>query len=210
VDKAITIERPVVEVYQFWRRFENLPRFMRHLESVTIQDELHSHWVAKSVGGKLLEWDSEIIEQRENQMISWRSAPAADVDNAGSVWFTAVPNGQGTLLRLEMKYVPPAGKTGALIAKAFGRDADTEIEEDLQRLKSLLETGRIPEEVETPRFKWASGAARKAAEMTAGCVRDNPWSVVGTAAVAGFALGLIIGYSRISETRRPMKRRARD
>ena len=83
VDKAITIQKPVSEVYSFWCRFENLPRFMRHLESVTVQDDLHSHWVAKTSGGKKLEWDAEIIEERQNQMISWRSLPGADVDNAG-------------------------------------------------------------------------------------------------------------------------------
>src|SRR6266853_706499 len=94
VDKAITIDRPISEVYSFWRRFENLPRFMRHIESVTVQDDLHSHWVFKTPGGKKLEWDSEIIERRENEMISWRSLPGADVDTADGYvhenpWITA-------------------------------------------------------------------------------------------------------------------------
>src|SRR5437870_147561 len=97
VDKAITIERPVAYVYSFWRHFQNLPNFMRHLKSVSVQDELHSHWMVKTVAGKVLEWDAEIIEQRENEMISWRSTPGADVDNAGSVWFTNLPGGSGTL-----------------------------------------------------------------------------------------------------------------
>src|SRR5882724_11612067 len=144
VDKAITIEKPVTEVYSFWRRFENLPRFMRHLESVTVQDDLHSHWAVKMFGGKKLEWDSEIIEQRENEMISWRSVPGADVDNAGSVWFTPIPGGKGTVVRVSLKYVPPAGKAGVLVAKLFSRDAASEIEEDLGRLKSFLETGEMP------------------------------------------------------------------
>src|SRR5690349_7802604 len=94
VDKTITIQRPPGEVYSFWRHLENLPRFMRHVQSVTANDPLHSHWAVKTVGGKVLEWDAEIIEQRDNEMISWRSAPGADVDNAGSVWFTAVPGGK--------------------------------------------------------------------------------------------------------------------
>jgi len=141
VDKAITIEKPISEVYSFWRRFENLPRFMRHLESVTVQDNLHSRWVVEAFGGKKLEWDAEIIEERNNEMISWRSLPGADVDNAGSVWFTPVPGGTGTVVRLEMKYVPPGGKTAVLISKLFGQDAESEIEEDLNRSKTLLETG---------------------------------------------------------------------
>src|SRR5689334_1322586 len=81
VDKAITIQRPVPEVYSFWRHLENLPRFMRHVQSVSVDDNLHSHWAVKTVGGKVLEWDAEIIEQRDNEMMSWRSAPGADVDN---------------------------------------------------------------------------------------------------------------------------------
>src|SRR5215831_7850001 len=97
-DNAATINRPVREVYSFWRKLENLPRFMRHLESVTVRDDLHSHWVVKTLGGKTLEWDAEIIEERENDMISWRSLPGADVDNAGSVWFTRVPAGKGTVV----------------------------------------------------------------------------------------------------------------
>src|SRR4051812_11578050 len=98
VDKAITINKPIGEVYAFWRRLDNLPRFMRHLQSVTVQDDMHSHWAVKAIAGKVLEWDAEIIEQRDNEMISWRSAPGADVDNAGSVWFTSVPGGEGTMV----------------------------------------------------------------------------------------------------------------
>jgi uncharacterized membrane protein len=146
VDKAITINCPVAMVYGFWSRLENLPRFMRHLESVIVQDEMHSHWVAKAMDGKTLEWDAELIEKRENEMISWRSGPGADVDNAGSVWFTPVPGGQGTLVRVELKYAPPGGKAAALVARIFGRDAEKEIEENLERLKVFLETGHLPTE----------------------------------------------------------------
>src|SRR5207237_8217414 len=142
-----------------------LPRFMRHLESVTVQDDLHSHWAARTLGEKVVEWDAEIIEQRENEMVSWRSVPGADVDNAGSVWFTRVPGGNATVVRVELKYLPPAGKTGAFIARLFGRDAASEIEEDLGRVKSLLETGRLPEQETTP------GWPRRAAEATGKAAR---------------------------------------
>src|SRR5579885_114497 len=144
VDKSIVIQRSAADVYRFWYHLENLPRFMHRLQSVTVQDSLHSHWVAQPIAGKKLEWDAEIIEQRENEMISWRSAPGADVDNAGSVWFTSLPGGQSTQVRVEMKYIPPGGIAGAVVAKATARDPGTELEEDLQRLKSLLETGPLP------------------------------------------------------------------
>ena len=139
VDQAITIRRPVSEVYAFWQRLENLPRFMRHVESVSVQDHVHSHWVVKTLGDKTVEWDAELIEEKPNEMISWRSLPGSEVDNAGSVWFTPLPAGKGTMVRVELKYVPPAGRLGVLAAKLFGRDAEAEIEEDLKRLKKLLE-----------------------------------------------------------------------
>jgi uncharacterized membrane protein len=199
VDKAITIEKPVSEVYSFWRRFENLPRFMRHLESVTVQDDLHSHWVVKTFGGKKLEWDSETIEQRDNEMISWRSLPGADVDNAGSVWFTPVPGGSGTVVRLEMKYVPPGGKTGAIVSKVFRQDADSEIEEDLNRLKTLLETGQLPEEQDDGLPQWRQKTVeftRKAAGAADGYVRGNPWITAAGVAVFCFTLGFLLGRQR--------------
>jgi uncharacterized membrane protein len=155
VDKVITIGRPVPVVYSFWRHPENLPRFMRHIQAVTVRDDLHSHWEVKTVGGKVVTWDAEIIEARENEMISWRSLPGAEVDNAGSVWFTPVPGGNGTVVRVSLKYVPPAGKAGILVAKLFGQDAEAEIDDDLHRLKDLLETEHFSSE--------PGGAERRAA-----------------------------------------------
>lgn len=203
VDKAITIAKPVSEVYAYWRRFENLSRFMRHVESVTVKDDLHSHWVVKALGGKKLEWDSEIIEQRENEMISWRSAPGADVDNAGSVWFTPVPGGTGTVVRVEMKYVPPGGKAGAFVSKLFRQDADAEIAEDLNRLKSLLETGQLPDDKDddyAPQWRERTVEfTRKAVDATDTYVRENPWIIAAGVAISCFTLGFLLG-------RRPKQR----
>jgi uncharacterized membrane protein len=199
VDKAITIAKPVSEVYSFWRRFENLPRFMRHLESVTVQDDLHSHWAIKTFGGKKLEWDSEIIEQRNNEMISWRSLPGADVDNAGSVWFTPVPAGTGTVVRLEMKYIPPGGKAAAFVSKLFRQDADSEIDEDLHRLKTLLETGQLPQEHDDAMPQWQQRTVeftRKAADTANEYIHENPWVIVAGMAVIGFTLGFLLGRRR--------------
>ena len=144
VERAITIGAPLQEVYAFWRRLENLPRFMPHLESVTQTDPKHSHWAVRGPRGKVVHWNAEVIEERENEMISWRSLPGADVDNAGSVWFTRAAGGRGTVIKVALKYEPPAGKLGATIAKIFGRDAVGELAKDLYRLKSLLETGEAP------------------------------------------------------------------
>lgn len=146
VGKIVTVNLPVEQVYAFWRNLENLPRFMRHLESVHDLGGGRSHWVVQGPGGKRVEWDAEIIEDKPNEMISWRSLSGADVDNAGSVWFQRAP-GMGTDIKVLMKYSPPAGKLGVVIAKMFGRDAEAELEEDLFILKALLETGRAPEKV---------------------------------------------------------------
>jgi uncharacterized membrane protein len=195
VDKAITIERPIEEVYTYWRELENLPRFMRHLESVTVHDELHSHWRVKAIAGKVVEWDAEIIEQRPNEMISWRSIPGADVDNAGSVWFTPVPGGYGTVVRVELRYVPPAGKAGAMVAKFFGRDADSEIGEDLNRLKVFLETGEMPEE-KTSWPRKTLQATGRAAKATDEYVHQNPWMLIASVGVVSLALGFVVARSR--------------
>jgi uncharacterized membrane protein len=199
VDKAVTIERPIAEVYNFWRHLENFPRFMRHVKEVTRQDDTHSHWAVRTVGGKVVEWDAEIIEQRENELISWRSTPGAEVDNAGSVQFTSVPGGLGTLVRVELKYVPPAGKTGVLIAKAFGRDAGAEIEEDLGRLKILLETGHLP----PPRakLKAASDKVQRSVKAINVWQHEHPVAALGICALAGFAAALLVAPALFGKQR---------
>lgn len=150
-DRAITIARPVEDVYAFWRKLDNLPRFMRHLESVTVKDELHSSWVAHLKGDKTVEWDAEIIEDRPNEVLSWRSMPDSQLENAGSVWFSPAPGGRGTVVRISIMYRPPAGKVGKALGKLLGRDAEEDIGEDLYNLKSLLETGEVPRTEGQPR-----------------------------------------------------------
>lgn len=149
--KTITINRPVAEVYSFWRDFNNLARFMQHVNSVTPRDEKISHWKISPTEKHSLEWDAELIEDRANELISWQSLPGADVDNAGSVWFRPAIGNRGTVVKVALKYAPPGGKPAAKIAKAFGKDGKGVIEDDLYRLKSLLETGEIPTVTGQPR-----------------------------------------------------------
>ena len=140
LEEFITINRSAGEVYSFWRRFENLPRFMVHLKSVTELGEGKSHWVMKTSKGKELEWDAQIIKERPGEMISWQSLEDADVDNAGSVWFTPVTGGDATIVRVQMKYSPPGGKIGAAIGKITGQAPEIELAEDLSRFKTLVES----------------------------------------------------------------------
>jgi uncharacterized membrane protein len=144
VDRAVTIARPREEVYRFWRDLANLPRFMKHLQSVTHTDAGRFHWVAKAPAGRTVEWDAEIINERENELISWRSLPGADVENAGSVRFSDAPGGRGTVVTVELQYNPPAGILGAFAAQLWGEEPGQQIQEDLHRFKQILEAGAIP------------------------------------------------------------------
>ena len=150
LQKTITVNRPVAEVFSFLRHLENFPKFMRHLESVHCNGGNISHWTAQ-IGGLKLEWDAEAIELRQNEIISWQSLPAAAVDNAGSIWFHPDADNRGTVMKVALKYAAPAGKAGAKVAKALGAEAKSAIEEDLDRFKSLMETGEIPKTNGQPR-----------------------------------------------------------
>jgi uncharacterized membrane protein len=137
------INRSPEEVYGFWRRLENLPRFMRHLESVQETGTGRSHWVAKAPAGSSVEWDAEITEDRPNELIAWRSLEGADVDNSGSVRFEPATGGRGTVVHVEMEYNPPGGVLGALVAKLFGEEPGQQAQESLRTLKQVMETGEI-------------------------------------------------------------------
>lgn len=141
VDESVTINRPIEELYRFWRNLENLPRFMRHLESVERVTDTLSRWRAYGPGGTVVEWSAEIINEVPNQVIGWRSIEGSDVTSAGSVNFDDAGAGRGTRVRVKLQYSPPGGRVGAALAKLVGRDAATEIRQDLQRFKQLVETG---------------------------------------------------------------------
>jgi uncharacterized membrane protein len=138
VDERIVLNRPRSEVYRFWRNLENLPRFMDHLESVTVLDEERSHWVAKGPAGSRVEWDAVIHNEIPNELIAWRSLEGSQVDNAGSVHFAPTETGD-TEVRAVLRYDPPAGKVGAVMARLFGDDPARQVAEDLRRLKQVVE-----------------------------------------------------------------------
>ncbi len=140
---AITINRPVDEVYAYWHNFEQLPTFMYHLESVTNTGAGHSHWKARAPMGRTVEWDAEIVKDDANQVIAWHSLPGADVDNTGSVRFQPAPADQGTEVIVEIDYSLPGGALGALAAKMFGEDPEQQIKDDLRRFKQIMETGEV-------------------------------------------------------------------
>lgn len=143
VEQSVSINRPVLEVYRFWRNFENLPRFMDHLEAVTVIDETRSHWVAKGPAGTKVEWDAVIHNEIEDELIAWRSLPGSEINNAGSVHFEPRTDGSGTEVRVVLSYEPPAGRLGAAVAKLLGEEPSRQVEEDLRRLKQVMDAGEV-------------------------------------------------------------------
>jgi uncharacterized membrane protein len=144
VEHAVTVLKPAVEVYRFWRDFENLPQFMTHLIDVDTTADRKSHWVAKGPLGLKVEWDAEIIVDIPGEAIGWKSLDGSDVDTAGSARFRELPHGRGTEVRVTMKYDPPLGKVGRAVAKLFGAAPEQQIREDMRRFKQILEAGEIP------------------------------------------------------------------
>ncbi|HSB74175.1 MAG TPA: SRPBCC family protein [Terriglobales bacterium] len=142
VRKAVSVDKSPEELYRFWHDFENLPRFLRHLQSVRSRAG-RLEWVTSGPLGKNFSWEAEIVEDRENEYISWRSLPGSQIENQGSVRFQSGPEGRGTEVRVELLYRPPAGRLGAAFASLFGEDPEQQIREDLRRFKELMEAGEI-------------------------------------------------------------------
>jgi uncharacterized membrane protein len=150
VHEAVRLDCPVAQVYRYWRNLENLPRFMSHLERVTETSERHSSWTARGPAGLRVEWDAEIINEIDNELLAWRSLPGSDVVSAGSVTFRSLRNGQSTQVNVNLQYSSPAGKPGAYLASLFGLEASQVIREDLRRFKQLLEAGEVSRATATP------------------------------------------------------------
>jgi len=144
VEDAVTVNAPVGDVYRFWRNLSRLPEIMSHLKEVKETDATHSTWVARGPLGTSVKWDAEIVADTPNQVISWKSLPGADVDNTGSVHFRAAPGGRGTEVRVSLKFDPPAGQLGSLVARLFGENPQQQVRDALRRFKEIIETGEVP------------------------------------------------------------------
>ena len=149
VDRSVTINRPADELYRYWRNFENLPLFMENVDSVTLLDDFRSHWVVNGPAGVHFEWDAEIHNEKENELIAWRSLDG-EVNHAGSVLFRPAPGGRSTEVRVELRYEPPAGAIGAAVAKLLGDDPAHQVGEDLRRFKDVMEAGEVSRNSSAP------------------------------------------------------------
>lgn len=141
---SVTINRPVEDVFAFWRDLGNLPRFLRHLTRVDQQNDRRSHWVARGPAGTRFEWDAEIVFEERNAHLAWQSLAGSEINHAGTVLFREAPAERGTEVIVTLTYDAPGGKFGHLASRLFGESPQDTIREDLRRMKSLLETGEIP------------------------------------------------------------------
>ncbi len=143
VKTSVSLNKPRSEVYSFWRKLENLPRFMKHLEKVEELDQNRSRWTAKGPAGVgSVSWEAEIVEDQENEFISWRSLPGSTVDNAGQVRFKE--RSGGTDINVQMTYRLPAGDVGGVAAKLFSPMAEKMMKDDIRSLKEVMEAGETP------------------------------------------------------------------
>ena len=150
LQKTITIDAPVQDVYAFWTAYENFPRFMsRVLDVRPTAIEGHSHWTVSGPGGIPIEFDAEVTQAVPGQIFAWRTRAGSIVAHAGLVHFDTTSGG-GTRVHIRMSYNPPGGWLGHGVAKAFGVDPKASLDEDLVRMKTLIETGRPPHDAAQP------------------------------------------------------------
>lgn len=139
VRTSIIVEKPRNEVYSFWRKLENLPLFMKHLERVQEHDDVHSTWTADLPGYGLLQWNAEIVKETDGHFLGWQSVEGAPIENAGKVEFYDFGPGR-TEMKVVIAYRPPAGDLGVLIAKALNPAFTKLIENDIHSFKERMET----------------------------------------------------------------------
>lgn len=143
VRRSITIAVTPERAYTIWRDLRNLPAFMQRIDSVEELDSRRSRWQARTPLGAGFTWEAEIVDDRPNERIRWRSVEGSEIDNQGEVRFRAAPGGRGAEVTVEIAYVPPAGELGRAASFFSNQALAVDLERDLQRLKQLLELGEV-------------------------------------------------------------------
>jgi uncharacterized membrane protein len=137
IQKTLYIEAPIDQVYGFWSNYENFPLFMSHVREVEDRGQGRSHWKVSGPGGVPIEWNAVLSQQTPNEVIAWRSEAGSMLENAGIIRFS--PAGTGTRVDLRFCYHPPAGGAGQAVVELLGSDPRAKLNEDLGRMKTLLE-----------------------------------------------------------------------
>lgn len=150
IEDTIMVEAPVEQTYAYWRNLENLPQWMSHVREVRYLGGDRYHWVVDGPAGKPVEWESELLNVSENQEMTWRSVEGSQVHHTGRVRFDTI--GEATRVHVQLRYYPPAGIIGHVVAKAFGVDPQSELNDDLARMKTAVETGKPAHDAAARRY----------------------------------------------------------
>jgi uncharacterized membrane protein len=148
VQKVINVDAPVSEVFAFWTDYQNFPRFMHNVREVQVHHD-HSHWVVAGPAGVPVQWNAQLVEMVPDSLLRWRSTGGSAVKHEGWVRFEANGHG-GSRITVRLSYVPPAGAFGHAVATIFGADPKSEMDSDLLRMKTIIETGRVPHDAARP------------------------------------------------------------
>lgn len=147
IRSSFTVNKPRHKVYDFWRKLDNLPLFMKHLESVETIDSTYSHWVLKlPTGVATVSWHAEIVKDEPNEMIGWSSLPDSMINNAGKVRFQDTLDGTGTIVDIVISYQPPAGGVGTGVAKLLNPVFKRMVDQDVQNFKQYMDIDNDSEE----------------------------------------------------------------
>ena len=150
VERGVLVDAPVEQVYAYWRNLENLPQWMSHVREVRYQGGDRYHWTVDGPAGAPVEWQSELLNVVENQEMTWRSVEGSQVDHTGRVRFDSI--GDGTRVHVQLRYYPPGGMLGHAVAKAFGVDPASGMDDDLERMRIAVETGHPPRDAAANRY----------------------------------------------------------
>ena len=143
LEDAIIVNQPRAVLFAFWREFANLPQFVPGLVSVVPVGDTQLHWIANTSGNRRITWDTEIIAEKKNALITWRTLPDSPVRHTASVRFTTLPHGGGTEVRMSVEYRAPGGQIAGKLSKILGKDPEQTLLEILQQFKQLAESGEV-------------------------------------------------------------------
>lgn len=161
VDRSVRVNKPRTEVYAYWRKLANLPRFMHHIDSVEELSEKRSRWTARVPGGIPFSWEAEIVDEKPNERLSWASRPGSTIDNAGEVLFQDTTDGRGTIITSKISYRLPAGDAGGVAAKWFSPLIRKMMKKDLRRFREMVEEKQTSGKTEAQRSGARSATAAR-------------------------------------------------